>query len=312
MSSPPLITVFTPTYNRAHTLHRVFHSLCGQTLRDFEWLVIDDGSTDGTEGLVAGWAQSANFALRYLRQDHAGKHIAHNWALVEARGQFITYIDSDDALIPDSLEKLIRLWNTIPERERHSFCSVGGLCCDQRGKIVGDRFPTDPFDADLRELVYVHRIRGEKWGIGLTEIMRRYPFPEIAGTQFIPEGIVGFETAKTFKNRWFNEVVRVYYVDDPETGATLSKRLRLGDNAAGRRHYYIWMLNNNLEYFFRSPTPFLKAAAMLPAIGWCSGQKVRHALAALKSRRAKILVLLALPLSALLYVLDRASPARTR
>jgi glycosyltransferase involved in cell wall biosynthesis len=311
MPNPPLITIFTPTYNRAHTLHRVFDSLCGQTLRDFEWLVIDDGSTDNTEELVAGWAQSADFPVRYLRQDHAGKHIAYNRALIETRGRFFTCLDSDDALMPDALEKLVGLWKTIPDGERHAFCSVGGLCCDQNGKIIGDRFPIEPFDADLRELVYVHRNLSEKWSMGLTEILRRFPFPEIAGTQFIPEGMIGFEAAKTFKHRWFNEIVRVYYVNDAETGATLSERASFRHNALGRWHYYIWMLNNNLEYFFHSPTPFLKAATMVSTVGWFSGQKVRHALTALKSRRAKLLVLSALPLSALLYALDRADPVRT-
>ncbi len=101
MPDPPLFTIFTPTYNRAHTLHRVFDSLRAQTLRDFEWLLIDDGSIDGTEGLVAGWAQSADFPVRYLRQDHAGKHIARNRALGEARGHFFACLDSDDAFGPE-------------------------------------------------------------------------------------------------------------------------------------------------------------------------------------------------------------------
>ncbi len=305
MRSTPLFTIFTPTYNRAHTLHRVFHSLHAQTLRDFEWLVIDDGSTDETGELVAGWMQSADFSIRYMRQDHAGKHFAHNRALIEAQGRLFTVLDSDDAFVPDALEKLGRLWDAIPESERHAFYSVGGLCRDQNGIIVGDKFPTDPFDADLRELFYVHHIRGEKVILGLTDILRRYPFPESYGTQFIPEGIVWLDVAKTFKTRWLNEVLRIYYVDDAEAGATLSKRASLGDNAAGRWHYYVWLLNNDLEYFFHSPTPFLKAAVMLPIVSWFSGQTLRRALAALKSRRAKLLVLSALPLSALLYTSDR-------
>lgn len=302
----PLFTIFTPTYNRSHTLHRVFNSLRAQTLHNFEWLVIDDGSTDDTDKLVAEWMKSADFPLRYVRQDHAGKHVAYNRALTEARGQFFSCLDSDDALVPDALEKLSRLWNTIPEGERHAFCSVSGLCCDQNGKIIGDKFPIEPFDADLREQKYVYRLRGEKWGVGLTDIVRRYPYPEIPGIHFIPEGIVFLDIAKIFKARAANEIVRVYYVDDSETGATLSKRRSLGDHAPGRWYYYVWLLNNDLEYFFQLPTPFLKAAVMLPIAGWFSGQTPGHALAALKSRPAKLLVLSALPLSALLYAFDMA------
>ena len=74
MADSVLFTVFTPTYNRAHTLHRVYDSLCAQTLRDFEWLVIDDGSTDGTADLIANWAKSADFPIRYFKQEHSGRH----------------------------------------------------------------------------------------------------------------------------------------------------------------------------------------------------------------------------------------------
>ncbi|MFY9839270.1 MAG: glycosyltransferase family A protein, partial [Xanthobacteraceae bacterium] len=146
-ANPPLFTIFTPTYNRAHTIRRVFDSLCAQTLRDFEWLVIDDGSTDNTSELIALWEKTADFPVRYLKQKHAGKHIAHNRALVEAKGQFFGIVDSDDALVPDALERLARLWNSIPEGERHLFCSVGARCRSQTGKIIGHRFPSDPFDA---------------------------------------------------------------------------------------------------------------------------------------------------------------------
>lgn len=305
-SGGPLFTVFTATHNRAHTIHRAYDCLRAQTLRDFEWLVIDDGSTDGTPELISAWAMVADFPIRYFKQVHSGKHIAHNRALREARGRFFAYLDSDDALLPNALEKLTQGWSTIPENEQHAFYSVGGLCCDQSGKLIGDRFVTDPFDADFRELRYIHRIHGEKWIVGLTDIMRRYPFPEISGIQFIPEGMVWSNIAKSFKTRWSNEVLRIYYVDDLETGATLSKRGSFGDHALGRWYYYVWLLNNDLEYFFHSPVPFLKAAAMLPILGWFSGQTLRQAFDALKFRPAKLLILSALPLSALLFVFDRA------
>ena len=304
--SAPLFTIFTPTYNRAHTLHRVFGSLRSQTLRDLEWLVIDDGSTDKTGSLMAEWTKCIDFPIRYIRQDHLGKHFAHNRAIREARGYFFSCLDSDDALVPDALEKLVHLWNTIPENERHAFYAVDGLCCDQTGKIVGDRYPVDQFDANLREMKYVYHLTGEKWGVGLTDVVRRYPFPEIAPGQYIPEGIVWLDIAKTYKSRAINEVVRIYYVDDIETGVSVSKRPNLGRHALGRWYYYIWILNNDLEYFFRSPQSFLKAAVMLPVVGWYSQQKLKSAWHALKNIPAKLLVGLAMPLSAMIYVIERA------
>jgi glycosyltransferase involved in cell wall biosynthesis len=304
MSGRTLITIFTATYNRAHTLNRAFESLRVQTLRDFEWLVVDDGSTDGTDKLVAGWMESANFPIRYLRQNHSGKHFAHNLALNEARGLLFTVLDSDDAFPPDALEKLKHAWISIPDSERHSFYSVGGLCRDQNGKIVGDQFPASPYDADLRQMIYTDHIRGEKLILGLTDILRQYPFPEIPGT-YVPEGMLWFDVAKKFKTRWLNEVVRIYYVNDPATGITVTQRGSRGHHALGRWYYYSWLLNNDLEYFFDSPLPFLKGAAMLPVVGWLSGKTAGHTLAALKSGRTRLLLALMLPLSVALYAGER-------
>src|SRR3974390_2817293 len=100
MVEPYAFTVFTATYNRAHTLHRVYDSLCAQTLHDFEWIVIDDGSTDNTAELIDDWAKAAQFPIRYFKQNHSGKHVAHNLAVREARGLFFLPLDSDDACLP--------------------------------------------------------------------------------------------------------------------------------------------------------------------------------------------------------------------
>ncbi len=306
MTNGLLITVFTPTYNRAHTLPRVFDSLRAQTLSDFEWLVVDDGSNDKTPELIDAWSKRADFRVRYFRQEHAGKHIAHNRALREASGYFFACLDSDDSLLSDALENLAHLWQSIPEHDRSSFYGVGGLCCDQKGHIVGDSFPTDPFDADARALTYVHHVGGEKWGFGVTDILRRHPFPEVPGAHFIPEGIVWLSVAKTFKTRWTNKVVRTYYTNDRETEATLSGRVRLGDHAIGRLHYYTWLLNNDLDYFLLSPMPFLKAAVILPILGWSSGKSIGEAVSSLNGFSARILVCLALPVSFLLYGIETA------
>ena len=86
--TPPTyrFSVFTPTRDRAHTLHRVYESLRAQTFRDFEWLIIDNGSSDGTGDLVEGWQQVAAFPIRYVVQENAGVHGSWNRAVAEARG----------------------------------------------------------------------------------------------------------------------------------------------------------------------------------------------------------------------------------
>jgi glycosyltransferase involved in cell wall biosynthesis len=315
MVAAPLFTIFTPTYNRAHTIKRVLDSLCAQTLRDFEWLVVDDGSTDNTPTLIAEWAKAVDFPVRYFRQENSGKHIAHNLAAREARGYFFLPLDSDDACAPRALERMAYHWNTIPVENRARFFGICGLCENQYGEIIGDRFPSEPFDVNLRDLRYFYRLRGEKWGSILTEILRQFPFPEIKGTRFIPEGVVWLDIAKTYRIRCVNEIFRMYYVDDDLTGATLTKRRSLGDNAPGRLHFYTWLLNNDLGYFLHSPMPFLKAAVILPILAHFAGQDLRGTFKSLRTMPAKTLLLLALPFAWVLYSSNRISAlrkARTR
>jgi glycosyltransferase involved in cell wall biosynthesis len=306
VANAPLFTVFTPTYNRAHTLHRVYDSLCAQTLRDFEWLVVDDGSTDNTATLIADWAKSADFPIRYSKQEHLGKHIAHNLAVREARGQMFVPLDSDDACLPHALERMLYWWNTIPRDQRTEFCGVTGLAIDQNQKLVGDRFPCQPFDATMRELRYVHHVMGEKGTCKLTEILRQYPFPEVAHGHYLPEGIVWLDIAKRFKSRAVNEVFRVYYIDDDEIGVTASKKKSFSAHALGRWYFYVWLLNNDLGYFFHSPITFLKAAIMLPVVARFSHRSFKSTVLSLESHWARALVLMTLPIATFLYAIHRA------
>jgi len=295
MASTPLITIFTATYNRAHTLHRVFESLQAQTIDDFEWLVVDDGSTDGTAELVAAWANVASFKIRYIRQSHGGKHIAHNRALPEARGKFFAVLDSDDAILPDALETMSARWNSIPPDEQARYCAVMGLCCDTNGVTVGDPFPSSPFKTNQREMWYVHRIRGEKFAVWRTEVLRQFPFPELSGTHFIPEGAIWLEIAKTYQYLAWNDICRIYYQDDRKT--SLSSRGDLSNTARGRLHYYEWLLNNDLGYFFQSPMPFVKAALMLPVVSNYANHHLWPDFKTLQRWSAKCLVFLLLPVA---------------
>jgi len=298
--SAPFFTVFTPTYNRAHTLDRVFNSLCEQTSRDFEWLLVDDGSSDNTKELIATWMKMADFSIRYFWQENSGKHVAYNLGIREARGQMFGVLDSDDALMPNALDRLFKLWNEIPECERSSFCSIGGLCRDQDGAVIGSSFPISPFDTTAQESLFVHRIRGEKFVVRRTDVFRRYPFPEIAGTNYIPEPLVGLQIGQSYKFRFVNEVFRIYYVD--KTLANLSSRKNVALGARGRLCYNLWLLNHELKYIRYSPVSFIKAAAMVPVVGRYAGRSVREIWRELETWKAKLLVLATYPLSVALIM----------
>ncbi len=107
-------SVFAPTYNRAHTLPRLYSSLCEQTFKDFEWIIVDDGSTDETAEVVKPWLKAAPFRVRYFWKPNGGKHTAINRGVQEAVGRFLAISDSDDWYVPQALDRFIHHWNEIP------------------------------------------------------------------------------------------------------------------------------------------------------------------------------------------------------
>jgi glycosyltransferase involved in cell wall biosynthesis len=254
-----MFTVFTPTYNRAHTLPRVYESLCKQTCKDFEWLIIDDGSTDNTRELIENYvAGSPAIPVRYYWQPHLGKHIAHNLALEKARGKFFFILDSDDTIMPNALERVAFHCRKIPPMEY--FLGVTGLVVNGFGVVCGDKFPGDVFDMSAVERILELGIAGEKQPVIRTDIARQYPFPEIKGTDYIPEGWLWLSLGRKYRERCVNEVFRMRHED---AGRTLTKERNQPQNIRGRRFYAQWFLRNFMGWFFYRPMEFVKAAAVL-------------------------------------------------
>ena len=163
---PYAFTIFTPTYNRAHSLHRVWDSLRDQSFRDFEWLIVDNASTDGTEALVAESIEDGGLAIRYLRnEENIGRQGSWQRAIEEARGELFVEMRSADGCTPDALAVLHAQWMSIPDEERHRFSAVSGLAVDERGRLIGTPFPFDVTDSDSLEIRYRYRVKGDKSGI---------------------------------------------------------------------------------------------------------------------------------------------------
>ena len=229
-------TVFTPTFNRAHTLPRVYESLTGQTFRDFEWLIVDDGSHDGTGALVETWRSEQRINVRYIYQENQGKHVAFNRGVAEARGNLFLILDSDDSCTPNSLERLLAAWHDVPLMERSRFSGVTCLCMDRDGRINGTTFPESPMDSDPITLQISYRVRGEKWGFHRTDILRAFPYPVFRGERFIPEGLIWNRIARRYKLRFINEPLRIYEdLPDGLTSQGAAPRVR---SPFGARLYY--------------------------------------------------------------------------
>jgi glycosyltransferase involved in cell wall biosynthesis len=209
--SVPLFTVFTPTFNRAHTLHRVHDSLARQTLRDFEWLIVDDGSTDDTPAMVESWIAQGRVPIRYLRQPNQGKHRAFNAGVAAAAGTLFLPLDSDDACVDDALERLAGHWAAIPAPERARFTGITCLCRTESGELVGGPLPADVIDGPFHEVLERLGRSGEMWGFHRTEVLREFPFPEFDGERFIAEGVVWHRIARRYLMRFINEGLRLYF-----------------------------------------------------------------------------------------------------
>jgi glycosyltransferase involved in cell wall biosynthesis len=203
-------TVFTATYNRARTLENVFKSLLSQTYKDFEWLIVDDGSQDNTKQVVESCKRKADFPIRYIYQSNSGKPAAFNHGVREARGRLFLPLDSDDRCVPEALERLHYHWKCIPDKKRNEYSAVTALCMDERGNIVGSQFPGNSIDSNSIEIRTKYNVKGEKWGFQCTDVLKKYPYPVFKDEKWIPESIVWNKIALEYKTRYVNEPLRVY------------------------------------------------------------------------------------------------------
>jgi glycosyltransferase involved in cell wall biosynthesis len=260
MENKYLFTVFTPTFNREKTLHRVYESLKSQTFQDFEWLIVDDGSNDSTRELVNKWIQESNFPIRYIYQENQGKHCAFNKGVQEAKGELFLTLDSDDGCVAHALERFAYHWEGIPDDQKSQFSAVTSLCVDQYGNTIGDRFPLDVFDSNSLESYYKCKIRGEKWGFHKTDVLKQFPFPVRSDCKFIPEGIVWSAIARKYKTRYINEYLRVYWKEDRGQSNQLSNIQNPSRHAAGHVLWYQSKLENEIDWFRYSPAQFVRCA----------------------------------------------------
>lgn len=178
------ITIFTPTYNRANRLHRVYDSLTKQNCYDFEWLIIDDGSADNTENIVQSFLDEKRFLVRYVKQQNGGKHRAYNRALELAQGDWFFCLDSDDWLADGAIEKIL---DFVYYREDKLILAYKK---DEKGKLLSDEFPENMAPISLRKLNDDCHCNGEFSLIFRTEYARNYPFPVFEGERFITESVV--------------------------------------------------------------------------------------------------------------------------
>lgn len=202
------ITVFTPTYNRAYILENLYRSLQRQSFRDFEWLIVDDGSSDDTQALVESWRGEDNpFPIRYVRQENGGKCRAINHGLKLAQGKLFFTVDSDDYLTDDALKKVAQWDAELPQDQK--FCAIVANGGNSPGHTPNTLFAGDYFDGNAFDMY--GKIDGERALIFDTEIHRKYLYPEFPGEKFMTEAVTWNRMAHDgYRIRYFNDIIWIW------------------------------------------------------------------------------------------------------
>lgn len=176
------LSIFTPTYNRGYILPRLYQSLCKQTLKDFEWVIVNDGSADDTVHLVNKWIEEDIIRIRLISQDNMGKSNAHNKGVIESTGKLFVCVDSDDYLSENAVEELYLNW-----KDRSNYIGILAFRKHGDGTPI-TKMKSQIKSTTLKDAYRRYGLRGDTMLVYRTEIIKKYQFPYIKGEKFIPEG----------------------------------------------------------------------------------------------------------------------------
>ena len=207
-----MITIITPTYNRAYILSKCYESLIKQTNKSFEWIIIDDGSSDNTEEIVSNWILEGKLNITYKYQENQGKHVAHNLGVSLAKGKAIFCLDSDDQLTIDCIEKLKNIWCKVEKCEH--LAGVVALKSYFDGSVVSSSFPSFS-EVSTFDLYDKSSFTGDALFIYKADILKKFTFPIFKNEKFVTEALVYNRISLSWKMLLFNEVIyKCEYLED--------------------------------------------------------------------------------------------------
>lgn len=258
-----MITVFTPTFNRAYILPKLYESLCHQTCKDFEWLIVDDGSADDTESLVQNWITENNVNIVYIKRENGGKSTAINIGVQNAKGNLFFIVDSDDFLTDNAIELISdaeKDKNQKSIKDSNGYF-VAGYCYKKinyrTGMVISSSDLSLPEQASSLELAFKYKMSGDKAEVFYTDILKKFPFPEISGNKFVPEALIWYRIAKA-KYKLIIKNEAIYQCDYIEDGYTQNFMSNLKKNCKGFGLFYRECLHYKeiplivkLKYFIR-------------------------------------------------------------
>ena len=278
-----MVTIFTPVFNRAYIIPQLYHSLCRQTSMDFEWLVVNDGSTDDIDDVISSFIEEGKINIRYFKQVNRGKHIAINHGVNEAKGELFFIVDSDDYLTEDAIGWITETSVAVMDDER--FAGLSGVRIYPDGSKIGGGGNFGVIDANAIDVRLKHGVVGDLAEIFKTSILKQYQFPEFKGEKFCPEALVWFRIARKSKLRYCYKGIYVCkYLPDGLT-AKITKLRRESPQASMTfyaEHFYDkmplpWRMKAAINFWRFSIAPYNKYKMITPLAltAWLPGRFMR-------------------------------------
>lgn len=281
------LTVFTPSYNRAYTLHKCYESLLRQTSKDFTWLIIDDGSSDNTKELVDRWINENKIEINYIYQENQGMHGAHNTAYKNIKTELNVCIDSDDYMPDDAVEKIISFWN---KNKRSDLAGIMALDAYTDGKVIGNKFPNELKESTYFDIYNKYGLKGDKKLIYRSELTTQYPYPIFEGEKYVSLAYKYAKLDSKYKLALMNEVVcNVEYMED---GSSLNMLKQYRRNPKGFAFIRIDNMKNpkaSLKFKFKE------------CIHYVSSSFISKNKSFFRESPCKVLTILSLPMGYILY-----------
>lgn len=279
------ITVFTPAYNRAHTLPRTYESLKKQGNKNFIWLIIDDGSTDNTKELVEKWiSEEKEFTIQYIYKENGGMHTAHNIAYQNITTELNVCIDSDDCLAENAIDKILTFWN---KNKNDKYAGIVGLDSDLNGNLIGKDF--DNLKETTLSGYYANGGKGDKKLVYRTDVINKYPeYPVFEGEKYVGLNYKYLLIDQDYKLLVLNEVLcNVEYQEDGSSNSMWKQYYRNPKGFAFLRKFYM-QYNTSLK------------RNIMDCIHYVSSSKLAKNKHYIKESPKKILTILMIPFGLLL------------
>lgn len=283
-----MLTVFTPTYNRAYCLENCYRSLLQQSCKEFVWLIIDDGSTDNTRELVNNWKSENLIEIRYFYQENQGMHGAHNSAYRIIDTELNVCIDSDDTMPTQTVEKIINFWKKYGSNE---VSGIIGLDSYNDHTIIGTELPKYLPSSTLFDLYYKYGVKGDKKLVYRTELTKLYPYPLFENERYVGLAYKYYMLDKQYKMLLLNEILCcVEYLPD---GSSLNMFNQYRKNPKGWAFYRKELMK----------LPFAsKSFKYRQAIHYVSSSLLNRNYSFLSESPLKSLTFLAIPFGLLLFI----------